>query len=145
MESIDFMDTKRRRRHIIMLLVGYVLIGVALLLITVILVFIAYGFNYKNGRVIQNGLVYVSSTPNPAQLYIDGARYTSSTNTRLLLPAGSYSFRLARTGYRSWQRSIVVGGGQIMYYQYPFLIPNQLVTTTVREYTATPSLFTESP
>lgn len=145
MEAIEFMDPKRRRRHDVMLLVGYVLVGCAILLITVILLFVAYGFGVKNGRVIQNGLLFISSTPNPAQIYMDGTHYPGSTNTKLVLQAGTYAFDLKRTGYRDWQRSIVVEGGQVESYTYPFLFPVTLTASTRQDYTGTPSVITESP
>lgn len=144
MEAMDFMDPRRRLRHNIMLAVGYVLIGIALLLLTVILLFVAYGFGLQNGKVIQNGLLFLSSTPNPAQIYVDGARYKNDTNTKLVLPAGNYSFALKRTGYRDWSRSINVQGGVVESYAYPFLFPTSLTTDTLHSYAGAPALTTES-
>ena len=60
---MDFMDPAWRRRHNIMVIVGYVLIGITLLLATIILIFVAYGFGYQNGQVVQNGLLFLSSGP----------------------------------------------------------------------------------
>lgn len=144
MEAMDFMDPKRRRQHTIMLFVGYGLIGLAIALLTVILIFVAYGFGYKNGQVIQNGLLFLSSTPNPAQIYINGERYKNDTNTQLVLPAATYDFVLKRAGYRDWQRSITVDGGQVQTYAYPFFFPANLTTNTKQQYSTVPALVTES-
>ncbi|MGH7141935.1 MAG: PEGA domain-containing protein [Candidatus Saccharimonadales bacterium] len=145
METIDFMDFKQRRRHGNMLILGYALIGLVVLALASIFVFIAYGFNYKDGKVVQSGMVYLSSQPNPAKIYVDGVLNSNTTNTRLLLQAGTYTFKLQRTGYRVWQRKIVIPGGQIVYYQYPFLVPNTLTTSTVKDYTSAPALISQSP
>lgn len=142
---MDFMDPGWRRRHNIMVIVGYVLIGIALLLATVILVFVAYGFGFRNGQVVQSGLLFVSSTPQPAQLYIDGVRYKSNTNTKLTLPAGTYNLLLRRAGYRDWYRSVTVVGGDVQSYVYPLLFPASLTTNTKQDYTGTPTVASESP
>lgn len=141
---MEFMDPKRRRRYTQQLFLGYLLVGLAIALITLILLFVAYGFGYKNGQVIQNGLVFLSSTPNPAQVYINGERFTGDTNTRLILPTGTYNVALKRSGYRDWTRSITVQGSQVESFTYPMLFPSALTTDTVKEYTAAPSLVTQS-
>jgi len=141
---MEFMDPKRRRRYTAQLFIGYLLVGLAIALITLILLFVAYGFGYKNGQVIQNGLVFLSSTPNPAQVYLNGERYTSDTNTRLILPTGTYAVMLKRNGYRDWTRSITVQGSQVESFTYPFLFPSVLTTNTAKEYTAAPALTTQS-
>lgn len=145
METLTFMDPKQRKRQNTTLMIGYVLVGCAVLLLTTILVFVAYGFGFKNGQVIQNGLVFLSSTPHPADVYVDGKRYKDTTNTRIVLPAGVYDFTLKRTGYRNWERSVNVTGGQVESYAYPFLFPTSLTTTTRQTYAKPPALVTESP
>lgn len=144
METIDFLNPKQRRRHAIILMIGYVLIGLAIVLITTILVFVASGFNYKNGQVVQDGMIYLSSTPNPAQIYVNGVLYGNNTNTRILLQAGTYTFKVQRAGYRDWQRTVVIPGGQIVYYEYPFLFASSLTTTTLKNYANPPTLTTQS-
>ncbi|HEY5667603.1 MAG TPA: PEGA domain-containing protein [Candidatus Saccharimonadales bacterium] len=126
-------------------MIGYVLVGIALLLMTIILLYQAYGFGYRNGEVIQNGLVYVSSVPNPASIYINGQKRSETTNTRLLLEAGQYTFQLNRDGYHTWKRAITVDGGAVVHFDYPFLFPAKLTTTNVKKYTARPALFAQSP
>ncbi len=141
---MDFMDPSQRLRHNILLAAGYVLIAIALLLLTIILLFVSYGFGLQNGKVIQSGLLFLSSNPNPAQIYMNGARYSSDTNSKLVLPEGTYNFDLKRAGYRDWQRPITVNGGAVESYVYPFLFPVNLTANTTRTYSATPALTTES-
>ena len=142
---MDFMDPAWRRRHNIMVIVGYVLIGITLLLATIILIFVAYGFGYQNGQVVQNGLLFLSSGPKSAEIYIDGVRYKSNTNTKLTLPAGTYNFTLKRAGYRDWYRPIVMTGGDVESYVYPLLFPATLTTNTRQDYSGAPALMSVSP
>ncbi len=143
---MDFLDPQKQRAHTYRLLIGYVLVGIALILTTIILLYQAYGFGIdKNGQIIQNGLVFVSSTPNPAKIYINGEKYKDDTNVRIPLPAGQYTFELQRDGYEHWKRAITVEGGSVDRFDYPFLVPTKLQPTTYKEYTAKPRLVTESP
>jgi hypothetical protein len=143
---MDYLDPKKRFRHHVMLYVGYVLIGIAIVIGTLVLLYQAYGFGLgKNGDVIQNGLFFFSSQPHPADIYVNGVKKSVKTNTRLSLPAGIYNVRLQRDGYRPWQRTISLVGGSVQHVDYPFLIPKSLSPKKVQTYTGNPPLVTQSP
>lgn len=132
---MDFLDPDMHRRHIIRLYIGYVLIGIAVLLAALLLVMIALGFRVnKDGDVVQHGLTFVSSSPVGADVYIDGIKRNSQTNTRLDLNEGNYELQIKRDGYRTWQRRITVRGGTLVRYDYPVLFPEVLSTTVVKQY-----------
>jgi len=142
---MDFLDPKKQKAHHIRLSIGYALLGIALLLGTVVLLYQAYGYSIdRNGRVIQNGFVFMSSLPGGADIYVNGVR-KDVTNTRLQLPAGGYAIELRQDGYRTWKRAITVDGGVVERFDYPFLFPTKLVTTTAKQYAAAPTLVTQSP
>jgi hypothetical protein len=142
---MDYLDPKKELRHRILLMVGYVLVAVAITFATIILLYQAYGFGLgKDGTVIQSGLVFVSSQPNPANIYFNNKLNKSRTNARITLPAGVYQLKLTRDGYDSWQRSIDVQGGSVRHFDYPLLIPRSLTTTNLSGYTAAPTLATQS-
>src|SRR3954470_8106032 len=102
---MDFLDPKKRRRQAIMLMSGYVLIGIGLVIATVVLFYQAYGFGLgKNGKVVQNGLVFVGTTPSGAQIRLNGVLNKAQSNSRLSLLSGNYHIALDRTGYRPWQQ-----------------------------------------
>jgi len=142
---MEFLDPKKQKAHLIRLIIGYILIGTALILTTVILLYRAYGFGFKNGEVIQNGLIFISSRPNPADMYVNGQKQDKQTNTRLLMPAGQYTFELRRDGYGPWKRAINVEGGAVVRFDYPVLFPTKLTTTAVKRYDTPPALATQSP
>ncbi|HEY4964039.1 MAG TPA: PEGA domain-containing protein [Candidatus Saccharimonadales bacterium] len=142
---MDFLDPKKNYRHAVMLYVGYFLIAIAVTLTTIILVYLAYGFGLgKNGKIIQNGLLYLSSQPNPATVYVNGKQVSNRTNTRLVLPENIYKIELTEQGYRTWSRSIEIDGGTVVRYDYPFLIPNKLSSTSLKSYSSAPGLVTQS-
>ncbi|HKU18183.1 MAG TPA: PEGA domain-containing protein [Candidatus Saccharimonadales bacterium] len=142
---MDFLDPKKQKAHRIRMAVGYTILALALLLATTILLYQAYGFGIdKNGRVIQNGLVFVSSQPSGAGIYINGAQ-KGQTNTRLVLAAGAYTVQIKRNGYHTWQRAITVDGGSVERFDYPFLFPYAPSTTVTKQYTPAPAFATQSP
>jgi len=143
---MDFIDPHIRRINKIKLLVGYVLVGCAVIMTTLVLLYQAKGYGFgKDGQIIQNGLVYISSNPSPATIHLNGIKNNAQTNARLDLPAGEYTVQLTRTGYRSWQRAVGVEGGSVERFNYPFLFPQKLITTTVQTYAEQPNLIMQSP
>lgn len=142
---MDFLDPKKTRRHNILLYTGYVFIGIAIIISTMVLLYQANGFGVNSkGEVVQNGLVFFSSQPNPANIYLNGKKYDKQTNNRLSLPAGRYDVRLTRDGYRDWQRTVNVQGGDVQHFDYPFMFPKNLVTKNLAGYPATPGITTQS-
>lgn len=142
---MDFLDPKKTRRHTILLIAGYILIGIAIVISTIVLVYQANGFGVNGkGQVVQNGLVFLSSQPNPANIYLNGKLAEQQTNSRLSIPAGRYDVQLKRDGYRAWQRSVSVQGGDVQNFDYPFLFPAQLQTINIAQLQENPVLATQS-
>lgn len=143
---MDFLDAAKMRRHARMVYVGYFLIGIAVLGIALVLLFQSSGFKVtKNGDVIQNGLVFSASTPSGAQIYIDGKDSHFATNKRLVLPSGQYVLQYRKTGYYPWTRSLNLMGGTVNRYDYSFLFPRNLETSSINNYDLAPTLSTQSP
>lgn len=143
---MDFLDPKRSRAVVVRLWLGYVLLAIAIVLAAIVLLYQASGFGVsREGRVIQNGLLFVSSAPSGAAVYLNDKRQGSDTNSRITLQAGTYTMKLTRDGYRDWQRAVTVEGGDVERIDYPLLIPNQLDTSEVAAYNAQPPLTLQSP
>lgn len=141
---MDFIDPDQHRKHVIMVFVGYFLVGLAVLIATAVLLYLTRGFAYKKGEVVQNGLIFVSSQPHPANIYLDGKLDKHQTNARFNLQEGSYKIELQRDGYRTWQRKIQIIGGKVVHFDYPFLFPAQLASSTVTSFDAAPDFANSS-
>lgn len=144
---MDFLDPKRRKAHKRRLFIGYALMAIVIALGTMLVMYLAYGYdvNRQSGEFIQNGIVFVDSKPKGATVYVNDVAERSKTDTRLVLPAGPYTIRIEAEGFRSWQRSFTLDGGQIERLVYPFLVPNVLTISDLQSYEATPQLATQSP
>lgn len=143
---MDFLDPRLRRAHRRRLMIGYVLMGIVVGIATLLIVYLAYGYDIdrKTGNLIQNGIVFVDSNPRGARVYLNDVQQSSSTDLRLALPAGVYTIRLERDNYRTWERTFNLRGGEIERLVYPYLIPNDFVTNDVYAYDVTPALVTQS-
>jgi hypothetical protein len=144
---MEFLDPKKQRNHVILILVGYVAIGIAILFATRLLLLESYGYGLNgDGQLIQSGIVFVSSVPSGAQIHLNNAT-PDKTHARLSVVSGEYTMQLTRTGYRSWQRTISVDGGTVQHYDYPFLFPSKLVTTNAPDatYDSAPGVVSQSP
>jgi hypothetical protein len=144
---MDFLDPRRRRSHRRRLFIGYILMSIVIAIGTMTILYLAYGYDIdrKTGDLIQNGIVFVDSKPNGANLFLNDIQQGSRTATRMVLPAGTYTIRIERDGYRHWQRTFNLEGGQIQRLVYPLLIPNNFTTTDINLYDALPTLATQSP
>lgn len=143
---MDYLDTKKEARHHIILFAGYICIAIAIVLTAIVLLYQAYGFGVtRKGDVTQNGLLFFSSQPNPANIVVDGKVSRYSTNTRMAMLSGVYRFELIREGYRNWERKIDVEGGKVQHYDYPLLIPNELTEKKTKTYSGAPAFTTQSP
>lgn len=128
-------------------MIGYVLIGIAIALVTAILVFQSYGYDLdrKTGSIIQNGLLFVAAQPEPANIYLNGKQYKSLSDARLVLPSDVYKLELQREGYRSWARTLSLAGGTIERIVYPFLFPTDITAQEQKTYATAPTFTTQSP
>lgn len=142
---MDFLDPAKKRAHQKRLFLGYFLIGVAILLGSLILVLLSYGFDVdrRTGQVIQNGLIFTASAPESAKIYLNG-KDSGNTDKKLTVPAGEYNLELKRDGYRTWKRSFNLEGSSIERLVYPVLFPVKMNTKDQQVYSATPAFSTQS-
>jgi len=144
---MDFLDPRKQKARRNRLIVGYFLVAIVISLATVILVSGANGVSIdtKTGQIIEKGLLFVGSQPGGATITLNGKTQTSKTSARFDLPAGIYKMTLAKDGYRTWSRSLVIYEHTIVRYVYPFLFPQKPQITPLKLYASTPSLITETP
>lgn len=143
--AMDFLNPAKERRHRIALFAGYLLVAIAIAIASTVLLYASYGYTVdRKGDVQQRGLVFVSSQPTGASVSVDGVK-KAVTNTKLELHTGIHTLRVSAEGYRSWERTIAVTGGDVQRYDYPFLIPTNLSTTTSANYGSAIEFATQSP
>jgi hypothetical protein len=143
---MDYLDPKKKKQKKINLMIMYALLGIAIAIATVVMVYLVNGYSIdrQTGEVIQNGLVYLDSKPESAEIFLNGEKQKGKTNARLVIPAGSYTFELRREGYRNWSRELTLEGGSLRQLTYARLIPEQLDTELSLELPATVTMTSQS-
>jgi len=145
---MDFLDPKLKKQRNFRLMLGYILVFLLIVTASLILVFSAYGFDVdrKTGQVIQNGLVYVDSAPDKADIFINGQQKKDQTNAKMSLPEGSYKIDIKKNGYRDWSKTFVLEGGSVERITYPLLIPSSIERRVAFNYgSVSPVIKTQSP
>ena len=147
---MDFLDPKKRKAHTRRLFIGYGLMTVAIGLGAVILLYVALGFGVdRSGNLFQNGIVFLASSPDQAQVKISNKAKTFSetvvTSDRLNLKSDLYKFQFLKKGYRPWERTLELRGGSVERLVYPLLFPDKLNPTNKKLYDSAPGLVTQSP
>lgn len=91
--------------------VKYVLVLVLILAISIWLILLANGYkiNYQTYKLEKTGMIYLSSTPAEAQVFINGQLKATKTPYKLsnIFP-GRYDIKLTAVGFHDWQETLRV-------------------------------------
>jgi len=145
---MEFIDPTLKQKHKKRLAIGYTLLTILVALSTYILVATAMGYQIfqKDGQVVQNGLIFIDAKPVNADIYINGKKESSKTDTRLTLAEGDYEIILKSEGYKDWTRRVTLYGGKVAFINYPRMFPIELKVSDLKAYQGAGSGFlTQSP
>ena len=87
---------------------------------------LGFVINPQTHHLVKTGLVYISTNPPDATVYIDGrmAHQTTPTALRDLAP-GEHFIRIELNGYNDWERNIPVVGKKATVLANTLLIPEE--------------------
>lgn len=144
---MEFLDPKFRKRRKTQLFIGYFLMAILVSMLTGFLVLVTqgYGFDSTSRQIVKNGTIFLTSDPDGADIYINGAILNNKTNKRLSLPENTYTFSLQKDNYRDWTREVWVGGSTLRRIVYPKLIPSLLQSEKVAQLSVNASSILTSP
>ncbi|MDN5274287.1 MAG: hypothetical protein JWP06_188 [Candidatus Saccharibacteria bacterium] len=130
-----------KRKQIIQRAVIYGLMSATVIGLVIVLVFVmlGYQFNGDDGRIEQGGLVQFDSRPTGGTVSIDGASFGTRTPSKTTLLAGQHFVTMTRDGYRSWQKSVNVIAGSVLWLNYTRFIPNDLKPANVEDFSSVSS------
>ena len=136
---------RNKRRLRIQLTFVYTLMGLAVLSILTILVLVIQGYRYNrfDGKVEQGGLVQFNSRPTGATVTVDDETLANKTASKVTLTAGTHTVTMARDGYSTWKKDVLVKPGTVLWLNYARLFPNSPKVATAANFegvaTALPS------
>ena len=106
-------------------------LSVVMIVFVLVLFMLGYRFNRTEGTIEQGGLVQLGSIPSGAMLTVDAARLSATTSTKTTLAPGEHAITMSRKGYHTWQKTVDVKRGSILWLNYARLIPTDLPVETV--------------
>jgi len=122
------MNKTNDRKAKIIRYTGYILTTVFVAIGAVILFNFALGYSYdpRTGEIVSRGLFIFRSRPVNASLYVDDRKKPQSLPLETTLPKGSHQLTLKANGYRNWSDNLTSIGEDIVWVNYPFLVPNKI-------------------
>lgn len=99
-------------RYLILLLIIVVFFVLAPL---IVLYVSGTGFNFGENLSAGTGILDIQSDPNDAEVFINGEKIDSTPTTERFIKQGSYTIKVSKSGYRSWEKQLFVEAGQVTY------------------------------
>jgi hypothetical protein len=98
-------ESKKARVAFRSFIYGMMTISTIVISALCLLLVLGYRFDRKDLSFEQGGLVQFISTPEDAQVYIDGQKENFKTPGKTTAEAGSHGVKLTLSGYQTWQKS----------------------------------------
>lgn len=130
-----------KRKQLAQRITVYSLMSTAVIVLVGVLVFFMLGYQYngRHGRIEQGGLVQFGSRPSGAEVTIDGRSFGTRTTSKTTMAAGEHAITMRRTGYQTWQKTVSVTPGSVLWLNYARLIPLKLTPQSVTNFPAVTS------
>jgi WD40 repeat protein len=117
----------------VLAILGYTLVVAGLAIGTFALV--AYGndysYDFKTGKIIQNGHVIINSVPNGIRVEADGKLLKKKTPYQAAYKVGEHTFALMKDGFWPWNKTLKVVAGQVNLVRYVIMVPKSPKTTVL--------------
>lgn len=127
-----------KRRQFLQRVAVYIVmtLSVATLVIALVFVMLGYQLNKSDGKIEQGGLVQFGTKPGGATVTIDDAKLGTNTPSKTTATSGQHFVSMALPGYNSWQKSVNVVAGSVLWLNYARLVPNDLTPRNVADFSS---------
>lgn len=134
--------SSNKRAQLALRFFTYGVMTIATIVLTVMAIFYAMGYRFNQNSLAfeQGGLMQFRSTPEGAQVLVDGKLQPARTPGRAHVAAGSHTIEMRSDGYRSWRKTVDVNPGQLLWLNYTRLIPEDMQTIGIRAFPSLASL-----
>ena len=99
---------------------------VAYIILCPLLILYTFGYipNTSKEKLVQTGVIYLSSNPSEAQIFLEKSRYTDKTPAAIknLLP-GYYTVKVLLKNYNPWSHTVLVEPGKAVPFENILLVP----------------------
>jgi len=137
-------DLSSKRAQLALRFFTYGVMTLATILLTVLAVFYAMGYRFNQSDLTfeQGGLVQFRSVPQNAQVVINDNLQNFTTPGRSNVSAGTHTVKMQLDGYHTWQKTIGLAPGQLLWLNYARLIPQNITTKKIADFEGVASALT---
>jgi PEGA domain-containing protein len=139
-----FSSLTPRQKEIVKRSLIYAGMVITIISTVVVLIFyvMGYQFNSSDGKIEQNGLVQFESKPNGAVIAINNTTTSMSTPNKTTLTQGLHPITMKKNGYHTWQKTVDIVPGTVLWLNYARLIPSSLTPTNMLNFSTVSSSIT---
>lgn len=125
-----------KKQLLIQRIVLYSIMTVSVITIVtgIVLFILGYRLDSVSGRLAQGALVQFDSTPEGADVTIDGEHTGNRTASKRTVLAGLHNFLITKDGYHPWEKSLTLQAGTLTWLDYIRLVPTTLQPETIATY-----------
>jgi hypothetical protein len=109
-------------------------LSVLIILTASILFMLGFRLDNGNGRLEQGALLQFDSTPNNANVWIDGKGTGVTTAGKQTVPAGVHTVLFSKDKYEDWSRRINFAAGTLTWLDYARLVPKERAPEAVAHF-----------
>jgi hypothetical protein len=109
-------------------------LAVLIILTVTILFMLGFRLDSGNGRLEQGALLQFDSTPNAADVSIDGQATGVRTAGKQTVSAGDHTVLYTKAGYENWSRSLDFAAGTLTWLDYARMVPKERTAEKVATY-----------
>lgn len=126
----------KKQKELIKRMLTYFTMVVTIVVTVVIMTFIMLGYrlNINNGQIEQYAFLQFNTIPSGASVYIDGADTGLKTPNRDSIKPGKHKVVMKKDGYETWTKTIDTKAGIITWLNYVLLVPKNIETQKVTDY-----------
>lgn len=115
-------------------------LSVIIIATAAILFMLGFRLDSDNGRLEQGALLQFDSSPNSADVYVDGRNIGSRTATKQTVVAGTHTIKMTKAGYQDWKRTLTINAGTLTWLDYTRFVPTNRPVQTVTTYATLASI-----
>lgn len=109
-------------------------LSVLIILTATILFMLGYRFGGDVGKLEQGALLQFDSTPNGANIWVDGKNTGLRTSNKQTVVAGNHSVLFSKDKYENWTRTLDFSAGTLTWLDYARMVPKQRAPETIVQY-----------
>lgn len=137
--------SKRRRQAILFFTYGFMTLATIVISAICLLLILGYRFDLVDRQLEQGGLVQFRSVPSGATITFDNKILGFRTPGKIDVAVGRHTTSLQRTGYHPWSKTITLAAGELVWLNSARLIPQNIKTTPVVNFTTRISQALQTP